>query len=96
MGPNVTSLQFSLTITASASILFFFIMEEFEKELSTSQDSIGLFISLKSLKEVQHGDKSRIVKIKTALQTYFISKDLNDDGDACSTHKIHFARTHLR
>jgi hypothetical protein len=65
-------------------------MEEFEKKLFTSQDSIGLFITLKLVKEAQHGDKSTIVKIKTALKTYSISKELNDDGEACSTFKIHF------
>ena len=66
-------------------------MEEFEESpLSVSQDSIGHFITLKSLKEVKHGDKSTIIKIKTALQTYLIDTEVNDDEAACTTYKIHF------
>ena len=52
--------------------IFFFIMEEDESKLSSFTDDKGVFITLKNIKELKHGDKSTVIKVKTAQETYFI------------------------
>ena len=58
-----------------------------------SQDDDGQYITLKTLKEIKFGDKSILTHVKTTLDQYEISKDLNEDIVSCSTFKLYFAKS---
>ena len=58
--------------------------------ISFSRDFSGVYFTLKRLKEIKYGDKSTIVKVKTAMAVYFIDKTVNDDEAACSSYNIYF------
>ena len=67
-------------------------MEEYDSKLSPFTDDKGVFITLKNIKELKHGDKSTAIKVKTVQETYFIQPEINNDEISCENFKLYICK----